>query len=131
MMRDIKDNIDEKPSLAPAARVNGTATGNPVDMQGYYSGMAVFEAGAWTDGTHTPSLFDSPDGTTFTAVGTQYLQGTLNPVSGTAGQNSIQRQGYIGPNRFLQGMLVVGGATTGMLSRISIVRGSPTVKPLA
>lgn len=133
MMRDLKDNIDVVQSIAPlsAVRATGTATGAAVDLQGYDAAMAVYNIGAWTDGTHTPSLQDSPDGTTYTAVPASNLQGSFTAVSGTAGQSTVQRVGYIGPNRYLRGFLVGAGITTGVPSDMTIVRGSARVKPLA
>lgn len=133
MMRDLKDNIDVVQTIAPlsAVRATGTATGAAVDLQGYDAAVAVFNAGAWTDGQHTPSLFDSPDGTTYTVVPASNLQGAFTAVTSAALQNATQRVGYIGPNRFLKGMLVGAGITTGLPSDMTIIRGSARVKPLA
>lgn len=130
-MRDIKSTLDVQHSLAPAARTNGTATGAAVDLQGFNGAMLVFHAGAWTDGSHTPSLQESDDGTAYAAVGTGDLQGTLTPLSGTAQQNAVQRQGYIGNKRYLRPICVTATATTGAVSAVSIVRGRPNVAPLA
>jgi hypothetical protein len=132
MMRDLKDNIDVVPTIAPlsAVRATGTTNGTSVDLQGYDAAVAVFNAGAWTDGQHTPALFDSPDNATFTAVPAANLQGSFTPVISAAGQNAVQRVGYVGPNRYLRGQLVGAGITTGMPSDMTIIRGSPRVKPL-
>ncbi|WP_029002731.1 hypothetical protein [Azorhizobium doebereinerae] len=130
-MRDIKSSQDVQPSLHPAARTNGTATGSTVDLQGFNGAMLVFSAGAWTDGSHTPALHESDDGTTFIAVGTADLLGTLTAVSGTAQQNAVQRQGYIGNKRYLRAMQVTATATTGALTSAAIVRGRPNVAPVA
>lgn len=133
MMRDLKDNLDVVQTIAPlsAVRATGTATGAAVDLQGYDAAVAVFNAGAWTDGTHTPSLFDSPDGTTYTVVPASNLQGAFTPVTSAAGQSATQRVGYVGPNRYVKGMLVGAGITTGLPSDMSIIRGSARLKPLA
>ena len=132
MMRDLKDNIDAVPTIAPlsAVRATGTTTGNTVDLQGYDAAVAVFNAGAWTDGTHTPALFDSSDNVTFNAVPAANLQGAFTAVSSAVGQNAIQRVGYVGPNRYLRGSLVGAGITNGMPSDMIVIRGSPRVKPL-
>lgn len=132
MMRDLKDNIDVAPTIAPlaAVRANSTVVGLTVDLQGYDAAVAVFNAGAWTDGQHTPSLFDSPDGTTFTAVDPAYLQGAFVPVISTAGQSAVQRVGYTGSKRYLRGGLVVAGVTSGLPADMVIIRGSARLKPL-
>lgn len=130
-MRDLRSNSDLAPSLQPAARTNGTATGVTVDRQGYDSAMCVFHFGGWTDGTHTPSVQHSTNGTAWDAAGTADLQGTLAAVSGTTNQNAIQRVGYVGNRRYLRAMMVTAGATTGALSAAAVVRENPHVAPLA
>lgn len=130
-MRDLKSNVDVAFSLAPAARTNGTADGSAVNLDGYRGAEVVFNFGAWTDGTHTPSLLESADGTTYTPVGTADLDGTLAAVSGTAGQNAVQRQGYLGTCQYLKARLVTASATTGALSSATVVRGYPALRPLA
>lgn len=130
MKRDLVHNIDAAQSLAPKA-LTATGTGSNVDLQGYYSCLVLFNIGAWTDGTHTPVVEHSADGTTFTDAGTDgVLQGTLAAVSGTAGQNTVQRVGYIGTNRYVRAKITVSGATTGALSGASVIRGSADRKPL-
>jgi len=131
MFRDMKSHLDVAPSLAPATRATGTATGDAVDLQNYTGAMAVFRTGAWTDGTHTPALFESADGTTYAAVAAADLGGTFTAVSGTAGQNGVQRVDYRGGKRYVKGMLVSGTSTTGLLSGLDIVRGNPVNGPLA
>jgi hypothetical protein len=130
-MRDLRSNIDVAASLQPAARTNGTATGSTVDRRGYDSALISFAFGAWTDGTHTPSVQHSTDGTSWDAAGTADLQGTLAAVSGTAGQNAVQRVGYVGNRRFVRAMMVTATSTTGALSAAHVVRGNAHVAPLA
>lgn len=129
LVRDLKDNIDAAISLNPAA---GTAsrTGSGVDLQGYDSAMAIVQVGAWTDGTHTAKLQESTDNTTYTDVSASNQQGTFTAVSGTAGQNVVQRVGYIGTSRYVRVFVTVAGATTGALSTATIVRGNPNRQPL-
>jgi len=129
--RDLRANVDAAFGLAPAARTNGTATGSSVDLRGYESAMVIVHYGAWTDGTHTPSLQSSTDGTTWNAVGTADLQGTFTALSGTAGQAAIARVGYIGGDRFIRPLIVTASATTGALSGVAIARGKPLAGPLS
>jgi hypothetical protein len=129
-MRDIKSNVDAVVSLAPAARTNGTANGTVVDLHGYEGAMVVFSFGAWTDGTHMPSVQHSDDGVTFYAVDADDLQGTLSAMSSIAGQNAVQRIGYIGSKRYLRAVLVTASATTGALSGANVLRGHPALAPV-
>jgi hypothetical protein len=65
-IRDLLRNNLVTPSLFPAARVNGTATGGAVDLRGYDGAIVTVSFGAYTDGTHTPSIVQSVDNITFT-----------------------------------------------------------------
>lgn len=128
-MRDLKSNIDIASTLRPEART-AAGTGTAVNLQGYDSALGEFHAGDWTDGTWTPKLQESTDGTTFTDVGTDDMQGAFTAVSGTAGENQVQRVGYVGTKQYLRGFLS-GTGTTGMVSSFSIVRGHAARKPLS
>lgn len=128
-IRDLKNNVDAAFSLAPAARVNGTANGTVVDLRGYDAAMLLVQFGAYTDGTHTPSLEHSDDGSSFAAVPAVELSNTLTAV-GSGGANSTQRAGYQGSKRYLRAVMVVTGATTGALSAALVLRGAPRQAPV-
>jgi hypothetical protein len=130
-MRDLNDQVDLALCLSPAARTNGTFNGTTVDLRGYDSAMITVTFGAYTDGTHAPSLQHSDDGVGFVAVAATDLTGILLTASNSSLANSVQRVSYLGSKRFVRGVLVVSGATTGALSDVSIVRGHPRNSPLA
>jgi len=119
-------------SLSPAARVNGTATGTAVDLRGFDGAVITFSFGAYTDGTHTPTVTHSSDGTTYTTCvfGTD-LDGAadLAAVSSGAGANTIQQIGYIGDKRYVKAVITTTGATTGALSAASVIAGHPRNAP--
>lgn len=122
--RDLVHKLDAQPSLAPAVR-NATATGSAVDLRGFDSAMVLVHVGAWTDGSHTPSLEASADGVSFAAVAAGELQGAFAAVTGGGGANLAQAVGYVGPARYLRAKLTVSGATTGAAAGIVILRGHP------
>jgi hypothetical protein len=128
-LRDLENNVSVAQSLVPAART-AAGTGTGVDLQGHQSAMVVVTFGAWTDGTHTPSLQHSADGTSYTNCDANSLNGTFTAVSGTAGANTVQKIGYTGGYRYLRAMLTVAGATTGALASASILRGAPAQRPV-
>lgn len=128
-MRDLKSQIDSVQSLLPAARTNGTATGAAVDLQGFQGAVAEFVAGAWTDGSHTPTIFDSADGTTYAQAAAQDLQPGV-AVAGTAQQNANQRVGYLGSKRYIKPALITTGATTGAVVGANVLRGYPNNAPV-
>jgi hypothetical protein len=116
-------------SLSPAARANGTFTGTTVDLRGYDAAMFAVNFGNWTDGTHTPSVVASVDGTTFVTASASDLDGAFAAISGTAGANTVQQVGYIGSNRFVAVVMTVNGATTGALSQADVISGYPRNAP--
>jgi hypothetical protein len=59
--RELYNHVLEALSLAPAARVNGTATGSTVDLLGYESALVLISTGVITDGSHAITLEDSND----------------------------------------------------------------------
>lgn len=129
MKRDLKSAVNTAPTLSPALRAaNGTGTG--VDVAGYDSAFVVFSSGDWTDGTWTPTIQESDDNTSFTDVGTADLQGAFTAVSGTAGEYTEQRVGYIGSKRYIRGF-ITGTGTTGHNNAMSVVRGHPARQPLS
>lgn len=127
-IRDLMRRVKVSPSLYPAARTS-TATGTGVDLIGYDSAMVVVSFGAYTDGTHTPSVQHSVDGSTYTTCAVSDLDGTLSAVSSSGGANTTQIVGYIGSYRYLRVVMTISGATTGALSTSNIIAGSPRNAP--
>ncbi|MBC9207519.1 hypothetical protein IBL26_11800 [Roseomonas aerophila] len=130
-MRDLSYNISPALALPPAAR-NTNANGTAVDLLGFGTAAALVTFGAWTDGTHTPKLQESDNGTSgWTDVAAIDMAGSFSTVSSAAGQNAVQRVSYIGNKRFIRPVLTVASATTGALSSVQVVRGNPSAVPVA
>lgn len=123
-MRDLKSYLSISKSLSPAART-ASANGTGVDLRGFNSAIVVFEAGTITDGTHTPSIEESDDNSTFTAVSADETHGTLAALAA----NTPQRVGYIGSKRYIRGVITVAGATTGALTSCLVIAGNPAYAP--
>jgi hypothetical protein len=128
-LRDLLRKTLVTPSLAPAARTNGTATGTAVDLRGFDSAVIAVSFGAWTDGTHTPSVQHSMDNSTYTNAAAADLDGSFSAVSSAAGNNTVQAVGYIGSQRYVRVVMTTSGATTGALSSASVIAGSPRNAP--
>jgi len=117
-------------SLSPAARVTGTSTGTAVDLRGFDAAMIVVAFGAYTDGTHMPSLQHSVDNVTFTNASASDVDGALTAVNSAGGANTVQSIGYIGANRYVRVVMTTTGATTGALSSALVVMGKPRTMPV-
>lgn len=128
-LRDLENSVDVAGSLFPAART-ASANGTTVDLRGYGSAMVVVTFGAWTDGTHTPTLQHSTDGSTFVTCDSNSLNGSFTAVSSGAGSNTVQKVGYTGGSRYVRAVMTISGATTGAASAVEIVRGDAAQQPL-
>lgn len=123
-------------TLAPAARTT-TANGTAVDRHNagrgaFRSALLVVNAGTVTDGTHTVELQDSDNGTDFTAVANEFLQGS-EPAITTANDLAVHEVGYTGSRRYLRCVITVSGSpSTGGVIGASIQLGyasQPVVRP--
>ena len=123
--RDLTSNIDVKSSIDPDD-YTATAIGATVDLRGFESAVVAFLVGTLADGTHTPSVEDSPDGTSWTAVAAADLTGTLANLA----SDTNQRVGYRGAERYVRAKLTVSGATTGVQAAAVVVRGHAAQRPV-
>jgi hypothetical protein len=112
---------------APAARTNGTANGATADLAGYESALVLFLAGTVTDGTHTPKLQHSADGSTWDDVPASDQRGTAAALA----TDTVQRVSYIGARRYLRAVITTAGATTGAIAGSVVLRGDAHSTPAA
>lgn len=123
-------------SLPLALRANVTANGTSVDKadpagghDGFTSALIVVIAGTITDGTHTVTVQDSDDGTSFAAAAAGDVRG--GPVALTsANSNTIAELGYDGPKRYVRASVTGTGATTGGTVGAVVVLGGETSRPV-
>ena len=129
-MRDIKNNLDGISSIDPAS-ITATTNGSGVDLRDYDGAMVVFQAGTADTGngdeTYTPSIEESDDNSSFSAVAVSDLEGA--PANMTA--NSAQRIGYKGAKRYVRAVLTLGGTTPSIDASALVVRGLPHHSPVA
>jgi hypothetical protein len=124
--RDLTSNIDLRTSLAPQA-FTASANGASADLRSFESAAVAFVAGTVTDGTHTPSVEESDDDSTWTAVAAADLSGTLADLASA----TVQRVGYRGAKRYLRAVLTVSGATVGAVAAAVVIRGNAAQRPVA
>jgi hypothetical protein len=131
--------ITEAVQLLAPASYTSTQTSTSFDREKGISGDkgAPYEAleflidvGAWTSGTFTFTLQDSPDNSTFTAVTAANEIGTFTVVSSAGTASTIYRMAYVGTQRYVQ--VVATGATTpsavfGIIAVPGYPRNLPTV----
>jgi hypothetical protein len=123
--RDLTSNIDVKSSIDPDD-YTATATGATVDLRGFEGAVVAFIVGTVTDGTHTPSVEESPDDSTWNTVAAADLTGTLANLA----SDTNQRVGYRGAERYVRAKFTVSGATTGVQAAAVVVRGHAAQRPV-
>lgn len=108
--KDLFNNNIVTSSIDPDT-YDATVNGASVDRKLSDSLLAIIVVGDWTDGTHTFSLEESDDDSTFTAVAAAQVQGT-NPVvvDGAADDNQTYTMGYLGIKRYVRVISTVTGS---------------------
>lgn len=129
--RDLKNDVLAVHSIKPQVLGDGTLLGTKADLFGYEAAMVLVNFGTWTDGTHTPSLLESDDDSTYTAVAAGNLQGAFAAVTSAANDDLVQQVGYIGGKRYIKAKIVTTGATTGIPASAVLVKGHPINLPAA
>ncbi len=125
-MRDLKNNIDLAPSIAPAT-YNADADGTGVDLKGFMAAVIAFHPGTITDGTHAPKIQESDDDVTYTDVPADDQEGTLSNLA----TDTLQRVGYKGGKRYVKAFVTVTPGVTGGIYAAEVIRGLPASAPVA
>lgn len=138
-MKDLYNHIAVESVLDPIA-ISATATYTDIDLQGFNSACllvnAGLDAGSGLSASHklVYTLYDSPDGTTYTLVTTAKMldltvaSGVVITIDAVGEDNTLYKLGYIGGERYLQ----LIGTVTGTVSvpiDIVLVKGHPRDVP--
>ena len=122
-MLDLNSGVDVSQDIATVAHSGNVAVnGAGVDFGNNVSVVVVFEAGAVTDGTHTPTVEESNDGTSWSTVAAADLIGTLVAVT-TANDPLVQQVGYKGEISNVRAVWTDAASTTGAITGALIVLG--------
>lgn len=123
-------------TLSLAVRTNGTVNGTAVDKadpaggyDGFTTALLIVLTGTITDGTHTVTVQDSDDGTSFAAAAAEHIRG--GPLALTsANSNTVAELGYDGPKRYIRASVTTAGATTGGTVGAVVLLGGETARPV-
>lgn len=147
-MRDIVSEVGSFFTGVSALPVlKTTQTSGWIDLAKYDGAMVYILAGSWTDGTMTPVIHVSDDGSTdlgaaanadlvawsatSTTDSTAKKLGNQQPNAISSAATAInQRVGYIGAHRYIQVVSTISGSpATGMGYDVVIVAGRPRFMP--
>ena len=127
-MLDGQSGITVGNSIQPGAYA-ATVFGATANVGEYDAATAYFIPGTWTDGTHTPKLQESPDGSTWTDLLSSEQIGSFTAVSSNATAVD-QKVGYVGSQPYLRCVVTVAGATTGAKYAMPIILSRARKLPL-
>lgn len=133
MRRSVYNHVLARESLAVATRTataNGTGVDRHVGSNAFRSMAVVIHTGSITAGTHTFSLEDSDNGSTWAAVPADQIQGTL-PAAGTADSSKVFEAAYLGHRRHARVVVTVSGATPSGTYGALILLGGARRTPVA
>ena len=121
MKRDLSHLVDGNISVKFDAHKT-TVTGDAVDLQGCNSVTIFIITGTITDGTHTVSLLESDDDSTYTDVDSGDIIGTP-PAIDSDDSDTVFKIAYRGHKRYLKVKVTVAGATDGGNYGAIVVKG--------
>ncbi len=140
-MKDLYNNIEITSILDPVV-VSATATHTDIDLKGFNSATLVvncgLDAGTGLSSSHKLvfTLYDSPDGVTYTLVETADMldltvaSGVVITIDAVGEDNSIYKLGYVGGKRYLQ-LVYTETGTVSMPMSIELIKGNPENAPVA
>jgi hypothetical protein len=131
-MRTLYNLSLARQTIAPAdhtATVTGSTVDRMTDEGGFRNALLIVNAGTVTDGTHTFTLQESDDDSTWSAVADEHLQGS-EPALTSANDAQVHEVGYVGHKRYLRAVATVTGSpATGGLYGAVIQLGFPRSTP--
>jgi len=126
-MRDLYHDLKPEVSLHFAAHTS-TDTGDAVDLQGYEGALIIVPTGTITDGTHTISLLESDDNSSYSAVSSDDILGEA-PEIDSNDDDTVFSFGYIGTKRYLKVKVTVANANSGGIYGALVIKGFPRHAP--
>lgn len=112
------------------AAVNGTTVDKNYQNNQFRVAMFTVITGTVTDGTVAYTMEDSPNGSVWSTVTPDNMQGTL-PTTVLTDDDKTFDVGYTGPQRYVRLVATQSGATAGGISGAVAILSSPRRTPVA
>jgi hypothetical protein len=134
--QDLHNNVYFVNALSSTAiSSNTTTSGATVDTFPsitFESLEFVIRSTAYTDGTYTPNVQESDDGSTWANVDSEFLipdDGTAESGAVITANSQIKRLGYVGKKRYVRLQIVSTSVTTGATLSALAVLSHPSNAP--
>lgn len=135
MKKDLHSNILAERAISPAAAIGSstTTTSQIIDRLGYDSLEFLIISGALTDGTYTPSLFESDDsgmsGETEVTAAASLLGTAALATFALTNDDVVKKIGYRGNKRYVRLKIVSTVVTTGGFLCAVAIKSNPRSVP--
>ncbi len=139
-MKDLHNKIEVVSVLDPVV-VDATQTITDIDLAGWNSAELIIaagvDAGSGLSSSHKLvfTLYDSPDGTTYSVVetadmlGVTVSSGVILTIDATDEDATVYHFGYVGGQRYLQ-LVITETGTVSMPMAITLIKGHPQDSPV-
>lgn len=108
---------------------NGTTIDRSYQNNFFRTSMFVIQTGTLTDGSITFVMEESDNGSSWSTVEAQFIQGTLPTIAATD-DNKIYEIGYVGSKRYIRLVATVAAGATGGTWGAICLNSDPRRKPV-
>lgn len=127
MMKDIAERLGFENTIDPQNNT-GDVTGNQVDVSGFRSIAIALQVGAVTDGTHSFTIQESDDGSNWSDIPAEELDGSLDDVD--TDNDGNQKVNLMTSKKYIRVNVSASGTTDGADYAVVIVQGNAYDEPV-
>jgi len=127
MMKDIAERIAVENTIDPQT-VTADVTGNQVDVTGFRSIAIVAVVGSVTDGTHTLTVQESDDGSNWSDIPADELDGSFDDI--TSSNTGNQKVNLKTSKKYIRINVTASGTTSGGDYGVVVVKGNAHEEPV-
>jgi len=129
MSEEITSGIRYSHSINQAIAANSTVNGASIDTANFGLGVtAVLDVTGYTDGSYLMSLEDSADDSSFAAIDSSKLIGSITALTANS-SGVLKKIGAFGTRRYVRAVIVASAVTTGATRVCAILASGAELEP--
>lgn len=128
MMYDLAEKIGIENTIDPQT-VTGDITGNQIDVTGFRSIAIVAIVGSVTDGTHVLTVQESDNGSDWSDIPAEEIDGNLDDITSSNAGN--QKVNLMTSKKYIRVNVAASGVTSGGDYAVAVVKGNSRKEPVA